>query len=98
MKEGRSDYRSEARQRLFGLELEPDSGDDDLGFFARGAVIGAKIKAWFLGFDPSQYQRPAAFGARRSEGIDKLELQRIGHGAPFSAFVGPIASHFRSAE
>jgi hypothetical protein len=62
-----------------------DSGDNYFDVFTRGTVIGAQVEAGFLRFDPGQYQRPSAFGARRPDCIDKLESQRVCHGDNHSA-------------
>ena len=50
-----------------------NGSDNELGIFARGAIIGAKIEARFLWFDLRQNQWPAALGTRRSEIVDELE-------------------------
>jgi hypothetical protein len=51
-----------------------DRRDDEFGGLAERAIIRAQIKARFFWFDASQHQRPAAFGARRPEIIDELEI------------------------
>jgi hypothetical protein len=43
------------------------------------AIIGAQIRARFLRFDASKYQRPAAAGTGRPEIVDELKVKRVYH-------------------
>jgi hypothetical protein len=56
-----------------------NGGDNHFGIFTCGTIIGAQIIIRFLGFDPGQYQRPAALGARWPKVVDELKIQRV-HG------------------
>jgi hypothetical protein len=58
-----------------------NGSDNHFDIFTRGTIIGAQIITRFLGFDPGQYQRPAALGARWPKVVDELKIQRV-HGTP----------------
>jgi hypothetical protein len=62
------------------LGLKCSNGrDNHFGIFTRGTIIRAQIITRFLGFDPGQYQRPAALGARRPKIVDELKIRTV-HG------------------
>jgi hypothetical protein len=56
-----------------------NGSDNHFDIFTRVTIIGAQIITRFLGFDPVQYQRPAALRARRPKIVDELKIQRV-HG------------------
>jgi hypothetical protein len=56
-----------------------DGRDHRFMGLAGRAIVCSQIKTGFLRFDLGQKQRSAAFGARRPEVIDKLEVKRVYH-------------------
>jgi len=56
-----------------------NGSDNHFDIFTRGTIIGAQIITRFLGFDPVQYQRPAALRARRPKIVDELKIRTV-HG------------------
>jgi hypothetical protein len=69
---------------LAALYFEPaiysDGRYDGFMGLAERAIICAQIKAGFLRFDASKYQRPAASRAGRPEIVDELKIKRVCHG------------------
>jgi hypothetical protein len=57
-----------------------DGRDNGLSGFAGSAIVYAQIETRRLRFDTGQYQRPAAFGARRPKVVGEFKLERINHG------------------
>src|SRR6185437_6284588 len=75
-----------------------NGGDNDFGVLTCSTIIGAQVEVRFSGFDPGQYQWPAALGARRSKILDELEIQSV-HGRlrkPQSGRKGETIPHRRS--
>jgi hypothetical protein len=65
-----------------------DGRDNGLSGFAGSAIVYAQIETRCLRFDTGQYQRPAAFGARRPKVIDELKFERGYHSRINQPFCG----------
>jgi hypothetical protein len=64
-----------------------DVRDNGLSGFAGRAVVYAQIKTRCVRFDTGQYQRPAAFDARRPKVVDELKFEWVCHSKDQSALL-----------